>query len=98
MIEILHTHDRMQADLVRVALEAEGIRVEMLGDNYDPYLNRHVLAVSEADAPRAIAIRKRIEQQSGASRTKRPPLRVGVLAGIVVFWVVVYFFLRWFSR
>ena len=66
MVEVLHTHDRMQADTVRRALERKGIRVHSREDDFDPYLNRYVLSVHEADAPRAIAIRRKIEEPSGA--------------------------------
>jgi hypothetical protein len=98
MVEILHTHDRMHAEMVRLALEAEGIRVESLSDNYDPYLSRHVLAVSDADAQRAIAIRRRLERRDAAPRPRDPPVRKSVVAAIIVFWIAVYLVFRWLNR
>jgi len=98
MVEILHTHDRAQADLVRVALEAEGLRVESLNDDSAPFFGRHVLAVSETDAPRAIAIRRRLEQQGAADRTSPRPIRKLVIAAIIVFWIAVGLLLIWLRR
>ncbi len=73
------------------------IRVRSVDDTYDPYLHRHVLAVSEADAARAVDIRRRIERQDAADAPRHPPLRKSVVAGIVAFWIVVYLLLRWFA-
>ncbi len=97
MIEILHTPDAAHAEIVRLALEAAGIRVRSVDDTYDPYLHRHVLSVSEADAARAVDIRRRIERQDAADAPRHPPLRKSVVAGIVAFWIVVYLLLRWFA-
>ncbi|HEU4989088.1 MAG TPA: hypothetical protein VFT41_04850 [Gemmatimonadaceae bacterium] len=96
MIEILHTHDAAQADLMRAALEAEGIRVHALRDaaTADPFVGRHVLAVREVDAERAIAIRRRIEHKAAASRPKQPFLRPLPVIVVLAFWVAVYFVLR----
>ena len=97
MIEILHTPDAAHAEIVRLALEAEGIKVRSVDDTYDPYLHRHVLSVSEADATRAIDIRRRVEQQDAAHARRDPPLRKGVVAGMVAFWIGVYLLLRWYA-
>ncbi len=86
MVEILHAPTPKHAELVRVALEAEGIRVYSRDDDLDPSSNGHVLLVSEADAPRAIAIRRRIEARGAGDPSNDPPPRSGVLGGIIAFW------------
>ncbi len=90
MVEILHTHDAAQAEMVRAALEREGIRVHSVDDNYDPFMGHHVLAVHERDAERAIAIRRRIERGPGNKSGNRypvPTFLIVVLVLVVVFFV-----------
>lgn len=96
MVEILHTHDRAQAEMIRVALESAGILVHSLDDDFDPYVGRHVLAVSETDAPRAIAIRRKLERQGASTPARRGPGWKPFVAAMIVFWLAVYLVLRWF--
>ncbi len=94
MIEILHTHDAAQAELVRTALQSAGIHVESLDDNFDPFLGNHVLAVSEADAPRAIAIRRKIEHAGTTTPTTPSPARKIVFAAFMIA-IAVWAYLVW---
>lgn len=98
MQEILHTHDWMQAETVRVALEAEGIRVEVVEDKCEPYLNRRVLAVSDGDAPRAIEIRRRVEREAAAEPTSGVPSGKRGYVVVVVLTVLLAFVYWWLSQ